>query len=69
MPKLKSEISSLSLLENLEIYDLNGRLVKQFDGEFSSNDRLDISDLSLGMYMVRVKGDNNQMMTTKLIKM
>jgi len=60
---------TLDRYNTVEIYDLNGRLVKQFDGEFSSNDRLDVSDLSLGMYMLRVKGENNQMMTTKLIKM
>lgn len=60
---------TLDRFEHLEIYDLNGRLVKEFDGAYTKNDRLDISDLSSGMYMVRVKGDNNQMMTTKLIKM
>jgi 1,4-alpha-glucan branching enzyme len=54
---------------NVEIYELTGKRVKQFEGEFTHNDSFDISDLNLGMYMVRVKGENGRMMTTKLIKM
>lgn len=53
---------------DVEIYDLTGKRIKQFEGHFTKNDSFNISDLSLGMYMVRVKGENNQMMTSKLIK-
>jgi hypothetical protein len=60
---------ALDRFNNVEIYDLNGRIVKAFNGAFTRNDSFDISDLSVGMYMVRVEGDNNQMMTSKLIKM
>jgi 1,4-alpha-glucan branching enzyme len=60
---------TLDKFYSLEVYDLNGRQVKLFEGEFTKNDSFNISDLNSGMYMIRVKGENDQMMTSKLIKM
>lgn len=59
---------TLDQFSDVEIYDLTGKRIKQFEGHFTKNDSFNISDLSPGMYMVRIKGENNQMMTSKLIK-
>tara|TARA_R110002049_G_scaffold4179_6_gene29831 strand:- start:13801 stop:16662 length:2862 start_codon:yes stop_codon:yes gene_type:complete len=55
-------------VSKVEIYDLTGKLVKSFNGEFTKTDSFDISTLNSGMYMVKVQNDNNQILTTKLIK-
>lgn len=55
-------------VSNVEIYDLTGKLVKSFNGEFTLVNSFDISTLNSGMYMVKVQNENNQMLTTKLIK-
>nr|WP_179351307.1 alpha-amylase family glycosyl hydrolase [Winogradskyella vidalii] len=54
---------------NVEIYDLSGKMVRSFNGSYSKTDSFDISSLISGMYMVKVQNDNNQTLTTKLIKM
>jgi len=59
---------TIDRFSNLEIYDLNGKRVKHFEGEFRQTNSFDISDLNSGMYMIRVKGNKNQYMTSKLIK-
>ena len=55
-------------VSNVEIYDLTGKLVKSFKGNFTQTDSFNISTLNSGMYMVKVQNENNQMLTTKLIK-
>lgn len=55
-------------VSNVEIYDLTGKLVKAFNGNFSNTDSFNISTLNSGIYMVKVQNENNQMLTTKLIK-
>lgn len=59
---------TLDQFSDVEIYDLTGKRIKQFEGHFTKNDSFSISDLSPGMYMVRIKGEKDQMMTSKLIK-
>ena len=54
---------------NIEIYDLTGKLIKSFNGVYTRTDTFDISSLNTGVYMVKVSNDNNQTMTTKLIKL
>jgi 1,4-alpha-glucan branching enzyme len=56
-------------VSNVEIYDLSGKLVKSFKGEFTKAETFDISNLNTGMYMVKVENVNNQTMTSKLIKL
>ena len=54
---------------HIEIYDLTGKLIKSFNGVYTRTDTFDISSLNTGVYMVKVSNDNNQTMTTKLIKL
>ncbi|WP_340155791.1 alpha-amylase family glycosyl hydrolase, partial [uncultured Winogradskyella sp.] len=50
-------------VSKVEIYDLTGKLVKSFNGEFTQTDSFNISTLNSGMYMVKVQNENNQMLT------
>ncbi|WP_299521176.1 alpha-amylase family glycosyl hydrolase [Winogradskyella sp.] len=56
-------------VSNVEIYDLTGKMVKAYRGDFTRTDAFDISSLNTGMYIVKVENDNNQTMTTKLVKL
>ncbi len=56
-------------VSDIEIYDLTGKLVKSFKGDFNRTDRFDISSLNTGMYIVKVANNNNQIKTTKLVKL
>lgn len=55
-------------VSNVEIYDLTGKMVKSFKGDFTSTNVFDVSNLISGMYMVKVENNNNQSLTAKLIK-
>ena len=56
-------------VSNVEIYDLTGKMVKAYRGDFTRTDAFDISSLNTGMYIVKVENENNQTMTTKLVKL
>lgn len=56
-------------VSDLKIYDLTGKLVKTFSGNFTENDSFDISDLSQSMYLVKIENSNGQILTSKLIKL
>lgn len=56
-------------VSNVEVYDLTGKLVKSFKGDFTRVDTFDVSSLNSGMYMVKVQNDTNQTLTTKLVKL
>jgi len=56
-------------VSHLEIYDLTGKMVKAYRGDFTTTDAFDISSLNTGMYIVKVENDSNQTMTTKLVKL
>jgi len=56
-------------ISDVEIYDLTGKLVKSYKGHFTKTDAFDISSLISGIYMVKVLNKNNQIQTTKLIKL
>ena len=58
-----------SNVSDIEIYDLSGKLVKSFKGEFNRTDRFDISSLNTGMYIVKIENSNNQVKTSKLVKL
>ena len=53
-------------VEKVEIYDLNGRQIKTFEGNFSANHRFEIEDLNSGVYILRYE-NNAQSETKKLI--
>ncbi|SDG93474.1 alpha-amylase family glycosyl hydrolase [Winogradskyella thalassocola] len=56
-------------VSNVEVYDLTGKLVKSFKGDFTRTDSFDVSSLNSGIYMVKVQNDTNQTLTTKLVKL
>jgi glycosidase len=55
--------------QNLEIYDITGKLVKSFNGEFTKNDTYDISDLGPSLYLVKIENKNGQTLTSKILKL
>lgn len=65
----QSSFSINSNVSDIEIYDLTGKMVKSFKGEFTENDTFDISSLNTGMYIVKVEDGNNKTQTTKLVKL
>lgn len=69
-PNPTNSAFSISLnVSDIEIYDLTGKIVKSFRGTFTRTDTFDISALNTGMYIVKVENNNNQTMTTKLVKL
>jgi hypothetical protein len=56
-------------VSTVEVYDLTGKMVQNFKGSFTRTDVFNISSLNTGMYIVRVQNNNNQSMTTKLVKL
>lgn len=57
-------------VSDIEIYDLTGKLVKSYKGNFTRTDVFDISSLNSGMYIVKIENENNsQTKTTKLVKL
>ncbi|WP_452232381.1 alpha-amylase family glycosyl hydrolase [Lacinutrix sp. MEBiC02595] len=55
-------------ITDLQIFDISGKLVKEYKGDFTKNATFNISELSKGMYLVQVKNQLEQISTTKLIK-
>ncbi|RRO23895.1 T9SS type A sorting domain-containing protein, partial [Flavobacteriaceae bacterium 14752] len=51
-----------SQIENLTLFDLNGRQVyqKQFEDNQTQESQIDVSQLSNGVYLLTVKTENNQ---------
>ncbi len=56
-------------VSQVEIYDLTGKRVKAFQGQFTQTDRFDISSLKSGVYLVKIENSNQQTLTSKLIKL
>ncbi|HTO35856.1 MAG TPA: T9SS type A sorting domain-containing protein [Flavobacterium sp.] len=59
--------STTSVIENVKITDLNGRVVKSIAANGVSDIQVNISDLTTGMYFVTVETDNGTG-STKLVK-
>jgi len=55
-------------VNELRIYDLTGKLVKTFVGKFTQNKSFDISELNDSIYLVKIKNNEGQVLTSKLIK-
>lgn len=53
--------------QSVEIYDLNGRKLKGFYGNFAKGKSFDIRDLTSGIYVLKIKSDET-LYTQKLIK-
>ena len=55
-------------ISKLEIFDITGKLVKSFKGNSSQNEDYNISDLSKGVYLIKIQDQNKATSTSKLIK-
>lgn len=55
-------------VEQLEIYNITGKLVKTFNGEFKKGNAFDISNLKQRIYLVKAINDLGEASTIKLIK-
>ncbi|MEM5563799.1 alpha-amylase family glycosyl hydrolase [Psychroserpens sp. AS72] len=56
-------------ISSLQIFDITGKLIKSFNGEFTTENAYDISDLTQSIYLVKIENTNGQTLTSKLIKL
>ncbi len=56
-------------VNDLKIYDITGKMVKSFHGNYSRGFAFDISNLNQGLYLVKIKNDLGQFLTSKLVKL
>lgn len=55
--------------KNLQLFDITGKLVKSFKGDFTKNDSYDISNLGAGLYLIKIENNNGQTLTSKILKL
>lgn len=53
---------------NIVIYSLTGKQVKQFKGPFSKGTSFDVSNLSKGIYLMKITNDSGELNVMKLLK-
>ena len=56
-------------ISELQLFDLSGKLVKEFNGEFTKGHAFDISTLSRSLYIIKIESNLGQSQTTKLVKL
>lgn len=66
---VKSTFKINKSVTSVRIFDLTGKLVKTFKGNFSTTDTFDISGLTQNMYLAKIEAANGQIATSKLIKL
>lgn len=68
-PNPVSSFFSLNInSEKVKIYDLSGKLVKEFSGKFSAIHQFNIKELPKGIYILDIEAKNRKIGTSKLIK-
>jgi hypothetical protein len=60
-------LKGITKMKSVEVYDISGKLVKQFDADSLSKNTFDVSRLKTGNYVVQVKTENDSF-SKKLIK-
>ena len=65
---VKDSFSVNKNLTELIIYDISGKLIKAFKGNFVKGDLFDISKLSKSLYFTKIKDENDVITVSKLIK-
>lgn len=60
-------LKGISKIASVEVYDISGKLVKQFDADSLSKNSFDVSKLKTGNYVVKIKTDK-ETLNKKLIK-
>ncbi|RSK41901.1 alpha-amylase family glycosyl hydrolase [Mangrovimonas spongiae] len=55
-------------VNNVKIIDLNGKIVQEFNGNFSKNHAFNISNLAKSLYIVKAQNNSGAIKTTKLVK-
>ncbi|MPS73554.1 MAG: T9SS type A sorting domain-containing protein [Chryseobacterium sp.] len=60
-------LKGITKMKSVEVYDISGKLVKQFDANSLSKNTFDVSRLKTGNYVVQVKTENDSF-SKKLIK-
>lgn len=66
---VNSSFKTNKALNSLQVFDITGKLVKSYEGDFTQNDTYDISDLTQSIYLVKIENSNGQTLTSKLIKL
>tara|TARA_R110000868_G_scaffold118490_3_gene314173 strand:+ start:5 stop:1606 length:1602 start_codon:yes stop_codon:yes gene_type:complete len=56
-------------VSNLKVFDLTGKLVKEFKGDFDKGESFDISNLSRSLYILKITNNSGQQQVTKLVKL
>ncbi|HEY5687518.1 MAG TPA: T9SS type A sorting domain-containing protein, partial [Yeosuana sp.] len=56
-------------VNDLKIYDITGKMVKSFHGNFQKEFSFNISDLNQGIYILKIKNELGQSLTSKLVKL
>lgn len=64
----KSSFKINRIVKKMSIYDITGKLMKVYAGGFNTDYSYDISFLSKGLYIVEIEGQNNEIITSKLVK-
>jgi len=64
---VSDEFKINSSANKVAIYDISGRLIKSFKGNFSENEPFNISELKPAMYLVRITSDQGSL-SKKIIK-
>ena len=65
---VKNSFSVYKNITDLTIYDITGKLIKEFNGNFTRNYLFNISNLPRGIYFTKIKDENGRHFITKLVK-
>ncbi|MFC4723278.1 alpha-amylase family glycosyl hydrolase [Geojedonia litorea] len=65
---VKSSFKINAPVNTIKLYDITGKLVKTFEGNFSKQNDFDISELNQGLYLAKIENNNGQSSISKLIK-